>query len=149
MAIAAQVQATTEEILREISSHVVMIEEGRFMVPHGSVRALISVIDTLPHDDEAPVFVEVMIPCLLKLLPSPQLNEFVAERSADYKLGHFILNTNDDGTLSLGLVHNFWGDSLSRDELAYAVASLLTSADENEKEWHEILGGVRIEDYPG
>lgn len=128
--------------LQALLGRVTLEGEGEFSVQHGSSRSFIRVWSPRPDDPEARTFVRIMVPLLLDVPESPELNEYVAFHGDDYILGHLSLYKTPEGELRVFFTHSLLGDYLDQAELENALFAILKTADDLDNELQGRFGGV-------
>ncbi len=118
----------------------VSLIDGGFQVPNDSTAVNISIVD-----QEDRVLVQMFVPVLHHLPPSPELFEYVATEGQGYFFGnmHYVPD-GDEGLLVFE--HTLLGDYLDSDELHTALAALAITGNELDEELQQKFGGKRFVD---
>ena len=127
------------DMLLEQGLRITLIDGG-FQVPFDSTAVNINVLA-----QESRTLVQLYVPLLRQLPPSPQLFEYVATEGQAYFFGHCRYIRDIDGGL-LVFEHTLLGDYLDADELHSAVAALASTGNDLDDDLQKRFGGKRFVD---
>ena len=127
------------DMLLEKGLHVVLIDNG-FQVPFDSTAVNINVLA-----QDTRTLVQMFVPLLRQLPPSPELFEYVATEGQNYHFGHCRYIREIDNGLLL-FEHTLLGDYLDADELHSAVGALASTGNDLDDELQKRFGGKRFVD---
>ena len=140
MSVAEVKEKGQRQLAREFGS-ISVDRDGDYWVTAGSARVYVSVKEWGER-----TFVEVFSQTNFGLTSSPELFEWVAKHSAEYRFGHVALVELDDGAARIDFRHHLLGDFLDPDELVVAVRAVGLTADEIDDEIKERFGGRLFHD---
>lgn len=128
------------DMLLEKGLHVNLIDNG-FLVPVDSTAVNINV---LARDTRT--LVQMFVPVLRQLPPSPEMFEYVATEGQSYFFGNLHYIRDIDGGL-LVFEHTLLGDYLDADELYGALGALASTGNDLDDELQKRFGGKRFVDH--
>lgn len=137
MADIASVTAKVQSILTNNFNNVSLLKGGGFSMRNGSARGIVEV---QPFGEES-VKVMVISPFLYKVVPSPELFEWVALNGGGYHFGFITAIKVDDGSITLSFEYSLLGDYLDEGELVNALLAVLSSANKIDDELKAKFGG--------
>lgn len=141
MANLADTKERVQRFLTQLAS-VNIDEHGRYSIRHESTRVFIEVEEF--GDDQT--WVRIVCPLLLGVTLSPELYEYVALHSDDYKYGILgvRLDPETEGKGAIFLTYGLLGTTLDPDELKLAVGMLVTTGNNLDDELKGKFGGERF-----
>ncbi len=141
MANVAETKERVQRFLTQIAS-VNIDEHGRYSIRYDSARVFVEVDEF--GDDQT--WVRLVCPLLHEVPLTPELYEYVALHSDDYKYGILSVHkSNETDTVgSLFFTYGLLGTTLDPDELKLAVGILVTAANDLDDELKEKFGGERF-----
>lgn len=137
----AEVKEKVQRHLTREFGSISVDQDGDYWVTSGSARVYVSVKEWGER-----TFIEVFSQTNFGLAPSPELYEWIAKHTAEYRFGHVALVELDDGTARVDFRHHLLGDFLDPDELALAVRAVGITADEIDDEIKGLFGGRLFHD---
>lgn len=137
----ADTKERVQRFLTQIAS-VNIDEYGRYSIRYDSARVFVEV-EEFGNDQ---TWVRLVCPLLYGVDLTPELYEYVALRSDDYKYG--ILNVRKDGEAegkgAIFFTYGLLGTTLDPDELKLAVGMLVSSGNDLDDELKAKFGGERF-----
>ena len=137
MADISSVTAKVQSILVNNFNNVTLAKTGGFSLRNESARGFIEV---QPFDDDSAKIV-VYSPFLFKVVPSPELFEWVALNGGGYHFGYITAVEIDDGSITLAFKYSLLGNYLDEAELVNAILAVMTSANKIDDELKAKFGG--------
>jgi len=137
----AETKERVQRFLTQLAS-VNIDEHGRYSIQHESARVFVEVEE---FGDEQ-TWVRITCPLLFGVTFTPEVYEYVALHSDDYKYGILGLRPDPDaeGTGGIFLTYGLLGTTLDPDELKLAVGMLVTTGNDLDDELKEKFGGERF-----
>lgn len=141
MANLADTKERVQRFLTQLAS-VNIDEHGRYSIRHESARVFVEVEEF--GDDQT--WVRIVCPLLYQVTLSPELYEYVALHSDDYKYGILSvrLDPENEGKGAIFLTYGLLGTTLDPDELKLAVGMLVTTGNNLDDELKAKFGGERF-----
>jgi type III secretion system-like peptide-binding chaperone len=132
------VKDKVQRILAENFSGVELGKAGNFTLRNESARLF---INFMPQ--ETRVIVNLVVPLLLKVAPTPELFHYIAIHGDDYIFGHLSAEETEDG-IAVFFSHALLGDYLDDEELLASVRGLLGVGNDIDDELQAQFGGNKF-----
>lgn len=141
MASVAETKERVQRFLTQLAA-VNIDENGRYSIRHESARVFVEVEEF--GDDQT--WVRIVCPLLYGVTLSPELYEYVALHSDDYKYGILSvrLDPEAEGKGAIFLTYGLLGTTLDPDELKMAVGMLVTTGNNLDDELKTKFDGERF-----
>jgi hypothetical protein len=136
----AATRSKVQQYLTHNFNNVNIDEDGDFSLRNGSARIFVRI---RTRDEVEFTWVSLDIPLLLGVKETPQVFEYVALHADDYMFGHLNAVRSDDG-LVIYISHALLGEYLDEQEIGFAVAGMLVTADNLDDELQTQFGGKRF-----
>lgn len=141
-----QVKQKVQKYLIDSFKEISLDSDGDFSLTHGSAKVWINVMQLDPDSNatDQPTIVQVEALVLIGVTDGPELWKYIAYRADDFIFGHLSLMQLDDGTTVVSLTHRLLGDYLDEEELAQAVISVASEANDLDDTLQRMFGGKRF-----